>query len=80
MIRTLTAHVASASRGSAKASAALAALLFVTTACFAQPAEEAGGGEAALKLPDLKTVSFLNNSINGHKLLLIGLLFSSRNR
>jgi K(+)-stimulated pyrophosphate-energized sodium pump len=75
MIRTLTAHVVSASRGIAKASAALAALLFVTTACFAQPAEEAGGGEAALKLPDLKTVSFLNNSINGHNLLLIGLLF-----
>ncbi|MFZ1918630.1 MAG: sodium-translocating pyrophosphatase [Terriglobales bacterium] len=75
MIRTLTAHFASASRGIAKASAALATLLFVTTACFAQPAEEAGGGEAALKLPDLKTVSFLNNSINGHNLLLIGLLF-----
>jgi len=75
MNRTLTAHVASASRGIAKASVALAALLFVTTACFAQPAEEAGGGEAALKLPDLSSVSFLNNAIDGHKLLLIGLLF-----
>src|SRR5208283_757903 len=75
MNRTLTAHVAFASRGIAKASVALAALLFVTTACFAQPAEEAGGGEAALKLPDLSSVSFLNNAIDGHKLLLIGLLF-----
>ncbi len=75
MMRTLTAHFASASRGIAKASAALATLLFVTTACFAQPAEEAGGGEAALKLPDLSSVSFLNNAIDGHKLLLIGLLF-----
>jgi K(+)-stimulated pyrophosphate-energized sodium pump len=75
MIRTLTAHVASASRGIAKASAAFAAFLFVTTACFAQPAEEAGGGEAALKLPDLSSVSFFNNAIDGHKLLLIGILF-----
>jgi K(+)-stimulated pyrophosphate-energized sodium pump len=74
MKRTLTAHVASASRGIAKASAAFATL-FVTTACFAQPAEEAGGGEAALRLPDLSSVSFLNNAIDGHKLLLIGLLF-----
>ena len=75
MIRTLTAHFASASRAIAKASAALATMMFLTTACFAQPAEEAGGGEAALKLPDLSSVSFLNNSIDGHRLLLIGLLF-----
>jgi K(+)-stimulated pyrophosphate-energized sodium pump len=74
-MRTLTAHVASASRGIAKASAALATLIFMTSACFAQPAEEAGGGEAALKLPDLSSVNFLNNAIDGHKLLLIGLLF-----
>jgi K(+)-stimulated pyrophosphate-energized sodium pump len=38
---------------------------------LAQPAEE--GGEAALKLPDLSSVSFLG--VDGHKLLLIGLLF-----
>ena len=35
--------------------------------------EEAGGGEAALKLPDLSSVSFLG--IDGHRLLMIGLLF-----
>jgi K(+)-stimulated pyrophosphate-energized sodium pump len=76
-MRTLTAPFASASRKIAKASAALATFLFLTTACaLAQPAEEAvGGGEAALKLPDLYSVSFLNNAINGHNLLLIGLLF-----
>src|ERR1017187_9764830 len=77
-MRTWTAHFASARRGIARAPLALATLLFVTTTCaLAQPAEEAGGGEAALKLPDLSSVSFLNNiyAINGHKLLLIGILF-----
>src|ERR1019366_10762219 len=75
-MRTWTAHFASARRGIARASLALATLLFVTTTCaLAQPAEEAGGGEAALKLPDLSSVSFLNNAIDGHKLLLIGILF-----
>jgi len=40
---------------------------------FAQPAE-APGGEASLKLPDLSQVTFLNGAIDGHKLLLVGLL------
>ncbi len=35
---------------------------------------EAGGGEASLRLPDLSTVSFLGG-IDGHKLLMIGLIF-----
>ena len=39
---------------------------------LAQPAGEAGG-EAALKVPDLSTVSFLG--MNGHNLLLIGIAF-----
>jgi K(+)-stimulated pyrophosphate-energized sodium pump len=52
----------------------LAALLTVGAAsAFAQPAE--AGGEASLKLPDLSSVSFLNGAIDGHKLLLIGILF-----
>src|ERR1039457_2057068 len=73
---TWTALFASARRGIARAPLALATLLFVTTTCaLAQPAEEAGGGEAALKLPDLSSVSFLNNAIDGHKLLLIGIVF-----
>jgi K(+)-stimulated pyrophosphate-energized sodium pump len=41
---------------------------------FAQPGGETGG-EASLKLPDLSSVSFLNNAIDGHKLLMIGILF-----
>jgi len=38
------------------------------------PSHEAGG-EANLKLPDMQSVSFLNGSINGYKLLSIGLIF-----
>jgi K(+)-stimulated pyrophosphate-energized sodium pump len=54
---------------------ALAALLTVGVAtALAQPAPEAGG-EASLKLPDLSSVSFLNGAIDGHRLLLIGILF-----
>src|SRR6201988_5182450 len=53
---------------------AVAALLTVGAAtALAQP--EGGGGEASLKLPDLSQVSFLNGAIDGHKLLLIGILF-----
>src|SRR4051812_4184879 len=37
------------------------------------PKSEAGG-EANLQLPDLKSVSFLNNAIDGHNLLMIGLV------
>jgi len=36
-------------------------------------ADEAGG-EADLKLPDLSSVNFLNDSIDGHKLLLFGIV------
>ncbi len=41
---------------------------------WAQPAGEAGG-EASLKLPDLSSVSFLNGAIDGHRLLMVGILF-----
>jgi K(+)-stimulated pyrophosphate-energized sodium pump len=54
-----------------KTVAALLGLLLPTFA-YAQP-EHAGGGEANLVLPDLSTVNFLG--INGHALLMIGLLF-----
>ncbi|MGO9405333.1 MAG: sodium-translocating pyrophosphatase [Terriglobales bacterium] len=57
----------------AKALATFATLLLLTAGCaLAQPAGEAGG-EAALKVPDLSTVSFLG--MNGHNLLLIGIAF-----
>ena len=38
------------------------------------PSHEAGG-EANLKLPDMSGVSFFNGSINGYKLLSVGILF-----
>jgi K(+)-stimulated pyrophosphate-energized sodium pump len=53
--------------------AALASLLTAVSA-FAQSSEQAGG-EASLKLPDLTQVQFLNGSVDGHKLLLFGILF-----
>ncbi|MFI5098095.1 MAG: sodium-translocating pyrophosphatase [Candidatus Acidiferrales bacterium] len=52
--------------------AASALLLLSATALLAHPAEEAGGGEASLKLPDLSSVKFLG--VNGHTLLLFGIL------
>jgi len=39
-----------------------------------KPSNEAGG-EADLTLPDMKSVSFLDNKINGYNLLEIGLIF-----
>src|ERR1700687_1003946 len=55
----------------------LLTLLFVIIGCalgapavFASPR---GGGEAALKLPALSSVNFMG--IDGHRLLLVGLLF-----
>ena len=56
-------------------SAAGAALLLTLlgAATRAGAAQESAGGEASLKLPDLSQVDFLG--IDGHKLLLWGLLF-----
>jgi K(+)-stimulated pyrophosphate-energized sodium pump len=56
--------------------AIILAMLMFSVAAFAQPAETgAPAGEAELKLPDLHSVSFFNNAIDGHNLLLIGILF-----
>jgi K(+)-stimulated pyrophosphate-energized sodium pump len=49
----------------------MALTLFTSLAALAEPA----GGEAALKLPDLSSVRFFHEAINGHNLLLIGILF-----
>ncbi len=49
-------------------------LLLCCASALAQPGGESVGGEASLKLPDLSQVTFLG-TINGHKLLMIGLLF-----
>ncbi len=51
---------------------ASALMLLSATALLAHPAEEAGGGEASLKLPDLSSVKFLG--VDGHTLLLFGIL------
>jgi len=52
--------------------AAATLTVFTAAPSLAQSTEEAGG-EANLKLPDLSQVSFLG--IDGHKLLLFGILF-----
>jgi len=51
----------------------LSVLALFNLAAFAQPAGESVGGEASLKLPDLSQVMFMG--MDGHKLLLIGILF-----
>jgi K(+)-stimulated pyrophosphate-energized sodium pump len=57
-----------------KVSAAVALVTMGAATAFAKSAPEAGG-EASLKLPDLSSVSFLKWGIDGHKLLLVGILF-----
>src|SRR5450755_225867 len=52
--------------------ATIAVLSFGSISALAQPAHEVGG-EASLKLPDLSQVLFLG--IDGHRLLMIGILF-----
>src|SRR4029077_1660474 len=76
IMRTWLATAAFITRGMGMKLSAVAALLTVGAAtALAQPAGEAGGGEAALKLPDLSQVSFFNGAIDGDKLLLSGILF-----
>jgi K(+)-stimulated pyrophosphate-energized sodium pump len=58
--------------GRVGAAGCTAVLLSAATAS-AHAAPETAGGEANLKLPDLSSVNFLG--INGHKLLLFGILF-----
>jgi K(+)-stimulated pyrophosphate-energized sodium pump len=73
-MRTWMETLASEGFRFSKAFATFATLLFLTaTSAFAHPAGEAGGGEAALQLPDLSSVSFLG--MDGHRILTIGLLF-----
>jgi K(+)-stimulated pyrophosphate-energized sodium pump len=72
-MRTCLATAALFSRRMAMKISAVVALFTVSAAAaFAQPE---AGGEAALKLPDLSQVSFFNGAIDGHKLLLVGILF-----
>jgi K(+)-stimulated pyrophosphate-energized sodium pump len=61
-------------RGRAKTFFAMITVLTLSaSAALAQPSSGEVGGEAGLKLPDLSSVSFLG--IDGHRLLMIGLVF-----
>ena len=72
-MRTWLATAASLMRCRVTKIAAVATLLTLGAAsALAQPE---ASGEASLKLPDLSQVSFFNAAIDGHKLLLIGILF-----
>jgi K(+)-stimulated pyrophosphate-energized sodium pump len=53
-------------------SAVLAFLAFHASSAFGQPETHQPGGEANLKLPDLRQVEFLG--VDGHSLLLIGIV------
>src|SRR5882762_9306342 len=70
LMRTWLASLAFQGRGTARL-AGVIRLAGVRT-LSAQPE---AGGEAALKLPNLRDVSFLNGRMDGHNLLLIGILF-----
>ena len=56
-----------------KCAASASLLLFSAAAAMAQHAPAPEGGEANLALPDLSQVNFLG--VDGHKLLLFGILF-----
>jgi len=68
--RLLSTHISL--RDSAKVlGAGLTVLMLHASVAFAEPSEAAG--EASLRLPNLSTVNFLG--IDGHTILLIGILF-----
>ena len=69
----LAGYLSVGGRISKMLAATIAVGVMSATAAIAQTPEEGAGGEASLKLPDLSTVSFLG--VDGHKLLLIGILF-----
>src|SRR5580700_1052821 len=73
-MRTWIADLVSRGCGFAhgRAAAVAAFVAVAASAALAQPASEVGG-EAGLKLPDLSSVSFLG--IDGHNLLMIGIIF-----
>src|SRR5665213_3173765 len=69
-----TVRAWSPARRVVNAFAAIGCLILASAgAAVAQTAPEAGGGEANLRLPDLSQVNFLG--IDGHRLLMIGILF-----
>jgi K(+)-stimulated pyrophosphate-energized sodium pump len=73
-MRTWMTTTTSLGRRIRTTSAFVLTFLIGCTAALAQTGGESVGGEASLKLPDLSQVTFLG-TIDGHKLLMIGLLF-----
>src|SRR6266581_703816 len=74
-MRIWLARIASQGCRLTKTLAATFALVMMgPSAALAQAGSEVGG-EANLKLPDLSSVRFLNEAIDGHALLLIGIVF-----
>ncbi|MFZ3218185.1 MAG: sodium-translocating pyrophosphatase [Candidatus Acidiferrales bacterium] len=73
MLRALQHFWSQACRSGRAGAASVIGILLCAGATYAQPAPEAAGGEANLKLPDLSSVRFLG--VDGHKLLLFGILF-----
>jgi len=69
---SLQAKVCSSALNTAKTLGTIAGIL--TLGSLPSFGQEAGGGEAALRLPDLSSVKFLGG-IDGHVLLMIGLIF-----
>ena len=76
MQKAMLNSLSSVSNACWKFATGAAAMLLCSVAALAQqPAPESSvGGEANLKLPDLSSVTFLNG-IDGHKLLLFGIIF-----
>ncbi|HZS95780.1 MAG TPA: sodium-translocating pyrophosphatase [Terriglobales bacterium] len=73
-MRTWIATATSVGCRICKTSTWVLAFFLSCTAALAQTSGETAGGEASLKLPDLSQVTFVGG-MDGHKLLMIGLLF-----
>src|SRR3979411_1924198 len=84
LMRTWLASLAFQGRGTARLAGVirfagvrtlLASAALLTIGVGTAMAEPEAGGEAGLKLPDLSSVTFLNGRVDGHNLLLVGILF-----
>ncbi len=65
--------ISSLGRRALAAASGLAMLLVSAASVLAQEAAPHPGGEADLTLPDLSSVRFFNDSVDGHTLLLVGI-------
>jgi K(+)-stimulated pyrophosphate-energized sodium pump len=72
---TLSSRLLQIGRASLSIASVLGLLLITASSALAQTGSTGHrpGGEANLLLPDLSRVSFFNNSVDGHTLLLVGI-------